>query len=137
MDGPARPLREASTREAKWVSAVKLVACFAVIQVNAALFALLRERILGLHQFPSPLALAFAAQLASLFLATVVCRIRKLSYQLRAAASGAESGIRRVPLIQFALMCLSDSVGRSFQTESRPHVAGPVVAVLQAGKVSE
>ena len=88
-----------AAREAKWVSAVKLTSCFAVIHVNSSLFAALRERILTTKSFPAPLFLVFVSQTASctrLFslcqeyfihihfslglVAAVVCRVRRDSF---------------------------------------------------------
>lgn len=125
-------------REPKWMSAIKFGACFAVIQVNASLFGLLRERILTSHAFPSSLFLVFASQFASFVVAALVCTVRRHSYaQLALAEAGPVDAIRRVPLIQFALIVLSDSIGRSLQIETkRAHqVSFPVVALMQSSKV--
>lgn len=65
-----------AVNEPKWQSAVKLSACFIVIQVNTSLHAIVRESVLGSHGFPSPLFLVFVAQVTSFILASVVCRVR-------------------------------------------------------------
>lgn len=95
-------------KEPKWMSGAKLAACFAVVQVNGALFGLVRERILAQHHFPAPLFLVGAAQLASLLAAALICAVRRHSYarERRVGFWARAKGIRRVPLLQFALMAL-------------------------------
>jgi len=95
-------------KEPKWMSGMKLAACFAVIQVNGTLFGLVRERILVQHEFHTPLFLVGAAQLASLLAAALICAIRRHSYarERQVGFWARAKGIRRVPLLQFALMAL-------------------------------
>lgn len=90
----SRELMGGGGREPKWMSAVKLLGCFVVIQLNSSLFSFLRDRILA-RQFPSALALVFASQAASLAVAGVVCAVRRRQFAQQASASGGASGIRK------------------------------------------
>lgn len=107
--------------EPKWMSFTKLAICYVVIHVNSSFFILLKDRILVEFLFPCPLFLVFASQLMSLFVASIICIIRRHQFtqQRKLEFWKPKMYIRKMPLIQFALMALSDSVGRSLQIETR------------------
>jgi hypothetical protein len=121
MEGRESFHRSLEEWEPKWMSLAKLSICYIVIHVNSSFFILLKDKILVEFAFPCPLFLVFASQLLSLLVASVICIVRRHQFtqQRKLEFWKPKMYIRKMPLIQFALMALSDSVGRSLQIETR------------------
>lgn len=100
--------------EPKWMSFTKLSICYIVIHVNSTFFILLKNKILNEYQFPCPLFLVFTSQLISLLISSIICIIRRHQFTQNRSDLNfwkPKIYIKKIPLIQFALMALSDSVG--------------------------
>ena len=132
MLSPKSERRILRVRESKFLSAVKLLCCFMVIHVNTSVSVLIRGRILSpeYHAFNHPTFLVLASNLMSFLLAAIICRIRLYNYDMeesryrkRISVSrkppGTVIGIGKVPLLQFALMSVSDCLGRNLQITTR------------------
>lgn len=150
MLSPRSAKHREKARESKATSAMKLLCCFAVIHVNTSVSVLLRARILSPehHGFNHPTFLVLAANLLSFLLAAIICRIRLYNYELEAMAyrarkrisvsrkpAGAVVSISKVPLLQFALMSVSDCLGRNLQIHTRTTTTFPLQVVGRSVRV--
>lgn len=135
-------------RESKFLSAVKLLCCFMVIHVNTSVSVLIRGRILSpeYHAFNHPTFLVLASNLMSFLLAAIICRIRLYNYDMeesryrkRISVSrkppGTVIGIGKVPLLQFALMSVSDCLGRNLQITTRATTTFPLQIIGRSSRV--